>query len=243
MIAYALTRDSLGKVKAAYQQRMAHISESEAASLRGIETGLGVCRTAEEVFEKAAGLYSPERGNSSLFACFHHNHLNLEVSSVSGALAGSSGRAEFISDNPPFLMGKVLGDRLSLHLQNLAGLDRRSFEQRIADTGGRQVFGAQDREVELVDEEGAVLTQWYYSRQLLGVLPMNFRREQGAMLLTPLGIENSTVLAFGLICEYREQGPFDPASIRSARNYSALFTQEIVKREIEELQKPDQARL
>jgi len=68
----------------------------------------------------------------------------------------------------------------------------------------------------------------------LSVMPKGFLRREGAMLLTPLGIEGTTKLAFGFIQEYNPRSPFFPGLIDDARDLAALFTWQIVEKYVKE---------
>jgi len=68
----------------------------------------------------------------------------------------------------------------------------------------------------------------------LSVRPKGFLRREGAMLLTPLGIEGTTKLAFGFIQEYNPHGRFFQGLIDDARDLSALFTWQIVEKYVKE---------
>ena len=87
--------------------------------------------------------------------------------------------------------------------------------------------------VQLVWDKGEE-TESYFSNVIVGVLPMEFKKESGSVLLTPLGIEQSTPLGFGIIWEYRERVPFSSSEIQAARTFSALFTLQIAERFINE---------
>ena len=166
-------------------------------------------RNLAEIMSGAAGQYTNLRLNPSLFAVFDHESRELEVVSATGELAGEGGRTEFIQPYPSELMQRVLLDWQSVHMPDL------SAEGMM--------------EVELVRDEGkekAVLSP----DDVLSVLPKGFKKKEGAMLLTPLGIEGTTPLAFGFIQEYSPLDRFFPMLIDDARDLSAFFTWQIVEK-------------
>jgi hypothetical protein len=224
MLAYSINRQSLTLIRQAYRGQQKSMPQQIGRALRSLQS-------AVEVFKKAAEVYSAARGNPSAFVCFQHDSLSIQVMSASGEL----GRFDFHSDTPGTLMGKVVTERLSVHVPGFRKLDRRSLEQRRIDSGDAEVFSRQQKEVELVGDDGKVQKESHFSSQIIAVLPMDFTPESGSVLLTPLGIERSTPFAFGFIWEYQRERPFALPAIQEARTISAQFTYHIVKRLVREL--------
>lgn len=226
------TDRSIGRikqVKQAYDDRLGRAAPKLADSCGWIAGQLSGAQSAAEVFGAAAKLYSAATSHSALFACFHHDTLGMDVGSSSGEFGEE---ARFHSDTPTsnLLLRSVLSqDRFSVHIPWLGGLDRRSILQRIEDSGGEEVFSSQWIDVVLVEDD-LVETDAFPSRDITGVLPSGFEPEEGAALLTPLGIERSTDFSFGLILTYKKKGHFSLAEINEARTYSTLFTWLIVSR-------------
>jgi hypothetical protein len=157
----------------------------------------------------AAGHYTDCQLNSSMFAVYDHESRRIEVASAAGELRGEGGRTEFPQPYPSVLMERVLMDWQSVHVRDL------SAEQEV--------------EVELYRDEGRQ-SESHSRDSVLSVMPRGFTKREGAMLLTPLGIEGTTKLAFGFIQEYNPLSPFYQGLIDDARDLAALFTWQIVEK-------------
>lgn len=227
MPTFALSRGSLPTIKQVYGQRLRTAPDTIAANCRRMDQKFSGHKSADSIFANAADAYSSCVGHDSLFACFDHQTVSLEIGSANGALES---RAGFHADTPNVLQTKTIGeDRLSVHVPSISGLDRRSLLQRISDTGGREIFGSKTIDVEYVSENKSE-TGSSFSSGIIGLLPKHFTLEEGAILLTPLGIEQSTPLGFGFFMEFMDNGIFLPVAIHQARTYSTFFTWQIISR-------------
>jgi hypothetical protein len=169
-----------------------------------------------ELLAGAAGHYTACRLNSSVFAVYDQESQRVEVVSAVGELADEAGRAEFLQPYPSVLMERVLLDWQSVHVPDL------SAEQGV--------------EVEFYRDEGKQKETCSVDN-VLSLMPKGFTKKEGAMLLTPLGIEGTTQLALGFIQECNPLNRFFQGLIDDARDLSALFTWQIIDRYVKENEK------
>lgn len=171
----------------------------------------------------AAGHYTDCRLNPSLFALFDHKSRRMEVVSAVGelapppngaGLAGEGERAGFGHPYPSVLMERALVNWQSVHIPDLEAKPT--------------------VEVEFCGEEGIIEREVHSMDNVLSLLPRGFSRREGALLLTPLGIEGATEQALGLIEEYSPMGRFYRSMVTEARDLSAFFTWQIVEKYAEE---------
>jgi len=181
-------------------------------------------KTAQEIYRNAAALFSAQCGHPSLIARLNRSSADIQVTS-----SCDFDNPRFASDGPTYLMGRALVDKVSIHVPDISGLDKRSVTERISDTGGKKFFDEHRIKVEFIRNEllEAVL---YPSRNINSLLPVQFEKQAGALLLTPLGIDQSYTIGLGFMLEYQERGPFSFEAIQEARAYSDLFTELIAER-------------
>lgn len=229
MITYGINRTSLNKVHSYLQQRLGRAEPAVIRNCRSIERSLQKVKQDVDVFHQAAKVYSELRGNSSLFACYRHDSMSLEVMSGEGVLATGTDRPMLPSDTPNPLLGYILLSRYSVHVPEIRGMDRRSLAQRISDSGGQEILSMGPIELEMFEQE-LVNSTSLPARQVNALLPLGFTAEKGSLLATPLGLEKSARFAYGFMLEYQTDRKFSIAEVSEAQTYSALFTMEIVRR-------------
>ncbi|MFA6169744.1 MAG: hypothetical protein WCW67_03535 [Candidatus Margulisiibacteriota bacterium] len=228
---YALKINSLTTIQKAYSAKLGTADLKVRKKYEAVQQALIPLRSMDEVFASSAGIYAGLRNeNATMFLAFSHIGQTIEVQSAVGRLQGC-----LPSDQPNSLLGEALGRRrVSLHLPDIAGVERKSLEQRLVGSSGREAICNQTIMVEQFSEEG-FFTKAIYSNRLLAIVPENFSFDRGALLVTPLGLERSTAFAFGAIIEHQENGPFSLEAINEARTLSHVFTWQIVEKIVAEM--------
>ena len=227
MLTYGIRLDQAAKaaVRLTYQKRFEVASAALQEKCLRLEPAMKESRTAEDIYRQGAKLLNAERGYPSLFAHFDHGDLDVTIMSTKGEV----GTPDFPAGNPVTLMEIPLNQRLSMHFPDISGLDRRPDMVRYQETGGREFSCRATHPVELIDDVGVTSTFSYFSYHLTGVMPEDFIKDRGAVLVTPLGIDRVTMFGYGMMWEYREQGPFSMQEIQEARLLSTLFTKRIIE--------------
>jgi|GEM_PF-7024126 len=201
---FQLTRAAVPRIKADQTRRI--MSRPHLHPLRErIKQDLAHFTKAGEVLGQSARVYTLARGNSSLFVRFDRANMALEAASASARFEEQE--CAFTDEWSSSLIARTItSKRISVHVPNIQEA---------------QVEFVNDREIDQrsVDPHDVTLV----------TLP-HLRGSRGALLLTPLGVENSDTLGYGFIYEHRVSTPFSPEAIQDARALSAVFVLEIAKR-------------
>jgi len=231
MLIYSLKTNSLPAIQRAYSAQYKAADIKVRNKCEAVQKELVPLRTMADVFTRSAEIYSRIRPDSSaMFCSFSHISQTIELHSAVGLLRGT-----LPGDQSNSLLGEALGRRrASLHFPDVAGVERKSLEQRLASSSGRELLCNQTIMAEQVSEEGSFIKAVYTNR-LLALVPEGFRFDRGALLVTPLGLERSTAFAFGAIIEHQENGPFSLEAINEARTLSHVFTWQIIEKLVAEM--------
>jgi hypothetical protein len=228
---FNINRESVVIMRAFHQARMRDFPRLR-PQVERLQAALAPITDPLAALQACAPLHTELTGNSTMFVRYDSADLTHAIESRSGVFQEPP--ADFIADSPTAnLMAKTLTVRQSVHVPSFANLDKRSIEQVIADTGGKEVYSSRTYQVELVAEND-VTVDTYYNKFIQNIIPYNLKPAEGAVLLTPLGLERSTEFGFGFIYEYRPQ-PFSYRQIMEARALSTAFTLAITERIMAEL--------
>jgi hypothetical protein len=163
---------------------------------------------SRDALRASAGIYAGLRGGRVIFA--RHDNMNLIVNSSHGF--GPCDQIYFEGPQMGPLLLQVLLERSSLLLQSF---DTRKYPDQLP--------------VALHYEgrvEAQTISNWFLEKHS----PVALRgRGAGQALVTPLGLDFTAPLAYGLIYEYRPSA-FFPHEIAEARAYASVFMAELALR-------------
>lgn len=210
---------SAAQIRTDYRDRLLR-HPTHAPKTQQLEAALPNSTDQRTLLNQSAGAWTVARTHPAMVVRFTPHNLTMEVASRSGIF--DAARSDFMVDSPTTgLWARPITERSSVHVPNIAGIERASLASRAAASGGQHAFGNQQIPVEIV-EDVSLLGEYQPSRLVLSMLPAEFDRS-GAILVTPLGLEISTDLGFGFVYEYRAAGPFPFDDIHEARTLSAAL--------------------
>lgn len=212
-----LTRQSTSLISQTLQQRM-RSSPSLTSKCQQFIASLAEQKNLAETWRQAASIYTNIRNNESVLVFHDQPSQCLDVLSTSNFFAAN--QLELTGEWTSCPLAKVINnDRKTIHVPNLK----------------EDLF-------QYFDDQATLFEEYEYPFRWR-VLPDDpFGKRPGALLITPLGLERSTLFGFGMIIEYQEQGPFDHASILEAQALATAFTYQMAIRyckEIESLPPPN----